>query len=219
MPCARRARERELPRSESPPNVSGGLEAFLATLAFITVAELGDKTQLLTLSLATKYPAWKVLAGVLVGSLGVHLVAVVVGQAISGLVPMSYIRIGVGLAFIAFALWTLSGDSDHGDGDDDGTTRGAGWGPVLGVAGAFFLAELGDKTQLAAMSLAARYGRFWSVWLGAVGGMVLADGLAVAVGAWAGKKIPRRAIKYVSAAVFALFGVLTLVQALTGGAG
>jgi putative Ca2+/H+ antiporter (TMEM165/GDT1 family) len=193
--------------------VSGELEAFVATLAFITVAELGDKTQLLTLSFATRYPAWKVLAGVLVGSLGVHLVAVLVGQAISGLLPMRYIQVAVGAAFISFAVWTLVGDRD--DGDTEGPSRRAvGWGIVLSIAGAFFLAELGDKTQLAAMSLAARYGRFWSVWLGAVGGMVLADGLAVAVGVWAGKKIPARAIRYVSAAVFALFGVLTLVQAL-----
>jgi putative Ca2+/H+ antiporter (TMEM165/GDT1 family) len=198
--------------------VSGGLEAFLATLAFITVAELGDKTQLLTLSFATRYPAWKVLLGVLLGSMGVHLLAVVVGQAISGLVPMRYIQLGVGAAFIGFALWTLASDGDEED-EEAAAQRGRGWGIVLSIAGAFFLAELGDKTQLAAMSLAARYGRFWSVWLGAVGGMVLADGLAVAIGAWAGKKIPRKAIKYVSAAVFALFGVLTLVQALTGGAG
>lgn len=198
--------------------MSGGLEAFLTTLAFITVAELGDKTQLLTLSFATRYPAWKVLAGVFVGSLGVHLVAVLVGRAISGVVPMRYVQLGVGAAFIGFAIWTLVSDSADED-EKEAAGRSAGWGAVLTVAGAFFLAELGDKTQLAAMSLAARYGRFWSVWLGAVGGMVLADGLAVAVGAWAGRKIPRRAIKYVSAAVFALFGVLTLAQALTGGAG
>ena len=185
------------------------MAGFWASLFFITVAEMGDKTQLVALSFATKYKAWKVIAGVFLATLVVHLLSVVIGQQTSAFIPMYYLKIIVGASFIAFGLWTLKGDKLEEE--DKKVSR---FGPLLTVAVAFFLAELGDKTQLATISMAAQYKSFIGVWLGSTLGMVIADGLAIIVGIVVGKKLPERIIKYVSAAIFIGFGVYTLLEAL-----
>ncbi len=185
------------------------MAGFWASLFFITAAEMGDKTQLVALSFATKYKPWKVITGVFLATLVVHLLSVAIGRETSALIPMRYIKILVGLSFIAFGLWTLRGDKLDG-----AETASGRFGPMLTVALAFFLAELGDKTQLATISLAAQYGSWVGVWLGSTLGMVIADGLAIAVGIVAGKKLPERVIKLVSAAIFIGFGIYTLVEVL-----
>lgn len=179
---------------------------FAASLILITLAEMGDKTQLLALSFAARYRPAKVLTGVFIATLLVHLFSVAVGRAAGGLLPTRYLEFAIGLSFIAFGAWTLKGDSLQ----DVGEARSKA--PVATVAIAFFLAELGDKTQLATVSLSAKYGSFLGVWLGSTLGMVVADGIAIVAGAVAGKRLPQRAIRWLSAMVFILFGLATIAR-------
>ncbi|HZD60448.1 MAG TPA: TMEM165/GDT1 family protein [Anaerolineae bacterium] len=185
--------------------------SFIASLFLVTVAELGDKTQLLALSFATRYKPAKVITGIFIALLLLQLLAVTVGQVVSDLIPMQYLRIIVGFSFIGFGIWMLKRD-EH---DEQGKVReGAhSLGAIVTVTVAFFIAELGDKTQLATISLAAKYHSFINVWLGSTVGMVLADGAAIIAGVFAGKKIPQEKIKYISAVLFTIFGLVTIVQA------
>lgn len=183
------------------------MSGFIASLLLITAAEMGDKTQLLALSLAARYKATKVLIGITLATLLVHLFSAFIGSAISRLVSMNYLQIAVGLSFIGFGLWTLRGDKDDG-----GENKGGRFGVIVTVAIAFFLAELGDKTQLATISLAAGYDSFFGVWIGSTLGMVIADSLAIVVGVIAGQRLPERAVKIVSAIIFIIFGLITVAQ-------
>jgi putative Ca2+/H+ antiporter (TMEM165/GDT1 family) len=178
---------------------------FWASFLFITVAEMGDKTQLVALSFASKYNPWKVIAGICSATLIIFFLAVIIGGQISSLIPMTYLRTIVGISFIGFGLWTLKGD-----GSEEGRDKGGRFGVFLTVAIAFFLAELGDKTQLATISLAAKYHSFLGVWLGSTLGMVVADGIAISAGVILGKRLPEKTIRYVSAGLFMLFGILML---------
>jgi len=183
--------------------------SFFSSLALIFIAELGDKTQLLALSFAAKYKPAKVIFGVLIGTLVVHLFSVIIGEKLTSFIPEILLKIIIGLSFVGFGIWTLRGDSC--DKEKQGFKK---LGPVMTVAIAFFLAELGDKTQLATISLAAEYRSFIGVWLGSSLGMVVSDGIAVMVGVVAGKKIPEKVIKYISAAIFILFGALIILEIL-----
>jgi putative Ca2+/H+ antiporter (TMEM165/GDT1 family) len=189
------------------------MEAFFGSLFFITMAEMGDKTQLVALAFATRYKVKDVIGGIFVATLLVHLFSVVVGQFMGNFIPMTYIQFLAGASFIGFGIWTLRGDEL-----DDEHERKSKLGPFMTVAIAFFLAELGDKTQLATISLAAQYSTtgvsqissFIQVWIGSTLGMVIADGFAIIVGIVMGKKLPEKLIKWVSAAIFIGFGVVTL---------
>lgn len=183
---------------------------FLASFFFIFLAEMGDKTQLVALSFATKYKPTKVIIGITIGTLACHLLSVVIGRNLSVLIPMHYLKLAVGLSFIGFGIWTLKGDTYN----ENENRKKFSFGPVLTVAIAFFLAELGDKTQLATISLAAQYKTFCGVWLGSTLGMVLADGMAILIGYIMGKKLPEKVIEYISAGIFILFGVIIAVQAV-----
>ena len=185
------------------------MRGFIASILLIAAAEMGDKTQLLALSLATRYKATKVLIGITLATLLVHLLSVFIGSAFSRLIPMNYLQLAVGISFIGFGAWTLRGDKDDGD-----KGEGSRFGAIATVAIAFFLAELGDKTQLATISLAAKYDSFFGVWIGSTLGMVIADSLAILVGVVAGQRLPEKAIKIVSAIIFILFGLITIGQAL-----
>ena len=185
------------------------MDAFLYSTFFVAAAEMGDKSQLVALAFATRY-SWKVtLAGVTAATLLVHLFSVVLGEAAGALLPTFWIRIAAGVAFIGFGLWTLRGDT-YDDGDAD---RRSGFGPLLTVATAFFLSELGDKTMLATITLAAQLRAAMGVWVGSTLGMVAADALAIFAGIVLGKRLPERAIKLTAAAVFLLSGAFTLAQA------
>ncbi len=184
------------------------LVALAASFFLIFIAEMGDKTQLVALSFATRYKPWKVLFGITLATLLVFLVSSLIGTQLARFVPMKVLKIVVGLCFIGFGLWTLRGDKVEEDG------RKSKFGPVITVAITFFLAEMGDKTQLATLALAARYNAFVAVWMGSTLGMVIADGLAILVGVIAGKKLPEHVIRYVSATIFMIAGVATVVEAL-----
>jgi putative Ca2+/H+ antiporter (TMEM165/GDT1 family) len=182
---------------------------FLKALFLITAAEMGDKTQLLTLAFAARLPVQHVLGGVLLGTLANHALAVAFGGATLLLVPVHWVKIAAGVSFIGFGFWTLRGDQLSG-------TEEKRFGhPLMTVAVSFFLAEMGDKTQLATAVLAAEAASLLPVWLGSSLGMVVADGLAIGVGVLLGKRLPERAIKLGATVLFVLFGLLLLQEGLT----
>jgi putative Ca2+/H+ antiporter (TMEM165/GDT1 family) len=189
------------------------MHAFLLSTVVIFVAELGDKSQLMAMTFATRYKIRDVLVGITVATALVHLVSVGIGLAV-GTAFSRYqgaISVVAGIAFLGFALWTLRGD-ELTDEEADKARRSTG-AAVLAVGTAFFLAELGDKTMLATITLATQEGWF-GTWVGSTLGMVLADALAIGVGAVLGRKLPERVIKYGAAAAFAVFGVLLVAQGL-----
>jgi Ca2+/H+ antiporter, TMEM165/GDT1 family len=185
------------------------MTAFWISLFFILIAEMGDKTQLVALAFATRYSVKTVLAGVFGATLVVHLLSVFLGEAANWALPTFWIQSLAGLSFIIFGLWTLRGDKL----DEEGKKPESRFGPLMTVATTFFLAELGDKTMLATITIASQRQSFVGVWLGSVLGMVLADGLAIIVGRVMGKRLPERAIKYGAAAIFLLSGLFTLYGA------
>ncbi len=185
--------------------------AFLLSTAVIFVAELGDKSQLMAMTFAARYRARDVLVGITVATAVVHLFSVGIGAVIGTSFSQyqSTISIVAGLAFLGFALWTLRGDelTEEEASKARSSTRTA----LVAVGVAFFLAELGDKTMLATITLATQEG-WLGTWIGSTLGMVLADALAIVVGAVMAKKLPEKAIKYGAAALFALFGVLLVLE-------
>ncbi|WP_030483621.1 TMEM165/GDT1 family protein [Nocardioides aequoreus] len=185
--------------------------AFLLSTAVIFVAELGDKSQLMAMTFATRYRTRDVLIGITAATAIVHLASVAIGFWIGDAFAdyQGAIAIVAGLAFLAFAAWTLRGDELTEE--EASKAKNATGAAILAVGVAFFLAELGDKTMLATITLAVQENWF-GVWIGSTLGMVAADALAIAVGAVLGKKLPEKTIKYGAAALFALFGVLLIAE-------
>lgn len=183
--------------------------AFLISVFLVFIAELGDKTQLVALAFATRYKPLTVLAGVTVATLLVHIVSVALGEIAGRTLPLWVINTACGFAFITFGLWTLKGDSLD---EDEQNKTGSKFGPFLTVAVTFFLAELGDKTMLATITIASQQKQPLEVWVGSTLGMVLADGLAIWMGTVLGKQLPERTIKYGAAGIFLVSGAWTLIQ-------
>lgn len=188
------------------------MHALVISFGIIFVAELGDKSQLMALAFATRYKAMPILIGITAATAAVHLFSVLVGAVVGVALPTKAIAIVAGLAFLAFAVWTIRGDEldDEDEMRAAVTTRSV----VVAAATAFFLAELGDKTMLATITLATKEGLF-GTWLGSTLGMVAADGLAIVVGQQLGTRLPERAIKFGAATLFVVFGVVLLVEGLT----
>lgn len=187
------------------------LAALLLSFAVIFVAELGDKTQLVAMMFALRYRWWVVLSAITVATTAVHVLSVAIGHYLGAALPTHLLGLIAGAMFVVFGLWTLRGDSLT----DDETSRAAkATAPAFFVVtSAFILAELGDKTMLATVTLAAD--RDWlGVWIGSTLGMVAADGLAILVGAVAGKHLPERFIQVTAAALFLVFGFYMLLEYL-----
>ena len=185
------------------------MEAFWLSAAVIFVAELGDKSQLMALAFATRYKAATVLIGITVATAIVHLGSVALGGIVSTALPVGPISIIAGLAFFAFALWTIRGDelSD----DEEAKASRSYRSPMVAVGVAFFLAELGDKTMLATVTLATTE-EWFGTWVGSTIGMVAADALAIVVGRQLGARLPERAIRIGAAISFFIFGVLLVIE-------
>jgi putative Ca2+/H+ antiporter (TMEM165/GDT1 family) len=187
--------------------------AFLLSTAVIFVAELGDKSQLMAMTFAARYRVRDVLIGITAATALVHLASVAIGYFIGDAFGdyQHVISIVAGVAFLGFAAWTLRGDElTDEEADKARTATGA---AILAFGVAFFLAELGDKTMLATITLATQEG-WLGTWIGSTVGMVAADALAIVVGALLGRKLPEKVIKYGAAALFALFGVLLIVDGI-----
>lgn len=182
---------------------------FMKALLFVVVAEMGDKTQLLAMAMASKYKARQVMLGVLVATILNHALAVAVGSYLSVLIPMDRIKIVAGISFLIFGLWTLRGDKI----DDDKKKKNK-FGPVVTVAIAFFIAEMGDKTQLMTIAISADSKMPFFILAGTTTGMLIADGLGILGGAWMAKHIPEKYIKWGAGIIFIFFGVLTLYKSV-----
>ncbi len=169
---------------------------------------MGDKTQLLAMAFATRFHWYIVLMAVFGATAANHLLAVMVGHYLDNLIPIGYIRVGTAVSFILFGLWTIRGDKLQGE------ENKYKFSPFWTVAIGFFIAEMGDKTQLATVTLAAKYNAILPVWLGTTTGMVVADAIGIVVGIALGKKIPDRLIKWVAALIFIGFGIVGLYESL-----
>ena len=187
------------------------LAAVLLSFGVIFVAELGDKSQLMALAFATRYRAVPVLIGITIATALVHLISVVIGGVLGAALPTSWITLAAGIAFLGFAAWTLRGDQLSSDeaGRADRSTRSA----VVAASAAFFLAELGDKTMLATITLATTQGLV-GTWIGSTAGMVAADALAILVGQQLAKRVSEKVIRYAAAASFVVFGALIVAEAI-----
>jgi Ca2+/H+ antiporter, TMEM165/GDT1 family len=183
--------------------------AYLASLGFVVLAEMGDKTQLLAMAFASRYRWQTVMWGVFVATLLNHFLAVVAGNYLTALIPIRYVQIAAAASFILFGLWTLRGDTLEGE------DKRFNYSPFWTVAVAFFFAEMGDKTQLATVALAARYETIIPVWLGTTSGMLVADAIGIIIGIVLGKKIPERLIKWFAALVFIAFGIIGLYDTVS----
>ena len=186
-----------------------------AALAFgaIFIAEFGDKSQLLILAFATRYPARPVVIGVVLAATIIQGISVAVGAAAGNFLPDGAVAIVSGVAFLAVAAWTLRGeDEEEADSDAPSGRRLAGIALVLTVATAFIASELGDKTMLATFALAAQQGAL-PTWIGSTAGEVAANLVAVVVGRQAGHRLSPRVIRIGSAALFALAGAALLIGA------
>ncbi|MCX5754267.1 MAG: TMEM165/GDT1 family protein [Candidatus Krumholzibacteria bacterium] len=187
------------------------MTAFLASLMFVVLAEMGDKTQLLAMAFATRYRSHKVLIAVFLATLANHSLAVAAGHFLSVVIPMDIISLVAAVSFVVFGLWTVRGDALEGE-----EKKESRFGPIVTVGIAFFLAEMGDKTQLATISLAVEYRNMLNVLMGTTLGMVIADTVGIVVGVVLCKHIPGRIIKWVSAGAFVLFGFVGVYRILSG---
>jgi putative Ca2+/H+ antiporter (TMEM165/GDT1 family) len=189
------------------------MEALLVSTGVVALAEIGDKTQLLALVLAARFrKPLPIVAGILVATLFNHGLAGAVGAWITTNVSADVLRWVLGLSFIGMAVWTMIPDKI-----EEEETQVA---HRLGVFGAtlvtFFLAEMGDKTQLATVALAAHYATPFVVVMGTTLGMLIADVPAVFVGDRLASRIPMRLVHSVAAAIFAVLGIATLLGPLFG---
>jgi putative Ca2+/H+ antiporter (TMEM165/GDT1 family) len=183
--------------------------AFWAALFMVVIAEMGDKTQLLAMAFATKYSVKDVMIGVFVATVLNHALAVLVGTYLGAMIPMVTLKIIAAIAFVFFGLWTFRGDELEGE--DCFKCK---WGAIATVGIAFFLAEMGDKTQLATLTIAAQYQNPVSILFGTTIGMMIADGIGILVGAWLANKVSNDVIKLVAGIVFIIFGFITYYQAM-----
>jgi putative Ca2+/H+ antiporter (TMEM165/GDT1 family) len=184
------------------------MNAFLVSTGIVAIAEIGDKTQLLSLVLAARLRRpWAIVAGILVATLQNHAVAGAVGTWVNDMMGPQLARWVLGVSFIAMAAWALVPDRLDGD---EAPARSH-WGAFGTTLFAFFLAEMGDKTQIATVALAARYDALAAVVAGTTLGMMLANVPVVLFGDKVTRHVPLRLVRVVAAGIFAALGVLALV--------
>ena len=190
------------------------MREFIEAFVMVFLGEMGDKSQFLALAFATCYPVRTVLGGVSLGIGLNHGIAIIAAVLIAGVFKdMSFLQIAAGFLFLFFGLSTLKAEDDEEEEEVKTCTRGS----MLTVATAFFVGELGDKTQLMAMTLAMNSERPAVIFLATVSSMILVSLLGILVGRSLGKKIPHRALSYLAAFLFLLFGTMKLYDAVDDG--
>jgi Ca2+/H+ antiporter, TMEM165/GDT1 family len=185
-----------------------GLENFGISALLVALAEMGDRTQLLTILLATRYRRpLTIIAGVLVATLANHALAALAGFYVSSFLDAPWFRYLIGVSFIVMAAWVLIPDKESAEGEKT-SSRGV----FLTTVITFFIVEMGDKTQIATAALAARFASVWIVTAGTTTGMMLANIPAAYFGGAITKIVPLSVMRYVSAAIYAVLGVVSLAQ-------
>jgi len=188
------------------------LTAFLVSIGVVALAEIGDKTQLLALALTAKYrKPWPIIFGILFATLANHFLAGAVGTWLTRTIGPEAMRWALGLSFIAMALWMLV--PDKLDDESKKTSRFGVFGTTLI---AFFLVEMGDKTQIATVALAAKYDALVAVVMGTTIGMMIANVPAVLLGNVAAEKLPVKLVHGIAAAIFAAIGLAMLLGLQVG---
>ncbi|MGF7148034.1 putative Ca2+/H+ antiporter (TMEM165/GDT1 family) [Sphingomonas zeicaulis] len=184
------------------------MEALLTSMLVVALAEIGDKTQLLAILLATRFKRpWPIIAGILAATLANHALAALVGSEVAALIDARWFRYAVAISFIVMAVWTLVPDSDEGL-DRPGRSAGAFVTTII----AFFIVEMGDKTQIATVALAAQFRTLLWVTLGTTIGMMIANIPAVLLGEAVLRRVPMTAIRVVAAATFLILGIWMLAR-------
>ncbi|MGX7894286.1 TMEM165/GDT1 family protein [Tsuneonella sp. HG222] len=185
------------------------MEAFLASTLVVALAEIGDKTQLLAIVLAARFrKPWPIVAGILLATLANHGLAALVGASAAAWLESDWFRYAVAAGFVAMGLWTLVPDKL----DEDEAPKPSRYGAFLTTLVAFFLVEMGDKTQVATVALAARYGSVLWVAGGTTLGMMLANAPVVFAGAKLVERIPLNAIRTAAALLFVVLGIVMAWQ-------
>jgi putative Ca2+/H+ antiporter (TMEM165/GDT1 family) len=186
------------------------MESFLVSISTVAIAEMGDRTQLLSLMLAAHYRRpWPILAGVLCATLANHAVAGVVGARLGRFLTPTLLDAVVGVSMIGMALWTLQPDSL-----DEDSARVSRTSAFLATVVAFFIAEIGDKTQIATVALAAAYSNLMAVVAGTTLGMLLANAPVVFLGKTFSERLPLKTIHYVASGVFLILGAVFIFRAV-----
>jgi len=186
------------------------LAAASAAFLLVVLAEIGDKTQFVAMAFAAKYNPYKVLFAIFLGTVANFAIVIVIGQLLTEVVPIDVISLAASVSFIGFGLWTLRNEKAGAE-----NTKISRFGVVATVALAFFIAEFGDKTQLATLSLAVQYQNSISVLIGATLAMLVADGIGIVVGVVLCRRIPQRKFKWLSAVIFVLFGLVGIYEVLS----
>jgi putative Ca2+/H+ antiporter (TMEM165/GDT1 family) len=187
------------------------MEAFFVSTGVVALGEMGDKTQLLAIVLAAKYrKPWPIVAGIFLATVLNHALAGAVGAWVAQAMGPDLLRWVLGGSFLAMAVWMLV--PDQVDDEVPGSDRH--WGVFFTTVLAFFLAEMGDKTQIATVALAARYPEWLAVVAGTTLGMMLANVPAVFMGEAIARKVSMKVVHAIAAGIFAVVGVVTLVGGL-----
>ena len=187
------------------------LTAALISLGVVFVAELGDKSQLMSMTYALRHHWWVVLAGVAVAAFLVHGLAVTIGHFLGVTLPGRPIAFAAAVSFFVFAVWTWRERKDGVTAPTAPEHRFV----LLAVVSSYVLAELGDKTMLATVALASHH-NWVGVWIGATAAMVLADGLAITAGALLHRRLPERLLHELASVLFVLFGLWLLFDTALG---
>lgn len=185
------------------------MDALLVSTAAVAIAEIGDKTQLLSLILAAKYrKPWPIIAGILIATVINHAMAGAVGAVVAAWFTPMQLKWILALSFLAVAAWTLIPDKM----DDDEARSTSGRGVLIATIIAFFLAEMGDKTQVATVLLAAQYSPLWQVVAGSTLGMMAANAPVVLLGSRFANKLPLKAARIGAAVLFALLAAWIVLR-------
>jgi len=184
------------------------MEALLTSTAVVALAEIGDKTQLLAILLATRFHRpLPIVLGILVATLANHFCAALLGASVASIFAHPWFRIAIGLSFVAMAIWTLIPDKI-----DDLDDKPARFGPFVTTVMAFFIVEMGDKTQIATVALGAQFQQVWLVTTGTTLGMMIANVPAVFLGNQLIKRVPLGTVRLVAALLFAVIGAWLLIR-------
>ena len=185
------------------------MEAFLVSISTVAIAEMGDRTQLLSLMLAAHYrKPWPILAGVLCATLANHIVAALVGVRLGRFLTPAMLDAAVGVSMIGMALWALK--PDKLEEERGGRSANA----FVATTVAFFIAEIGDKTQIATVALAAAYSNLPAVVAGTTAGMLLANAPVVFLGKAFSDRLPLTALHRVASALFLILGAVFIYRAV-----
>ena len=189
------------------------MEALLSSLGMVAFAEMGDKTQLLSFVLAARFRGqqWPIIAGIFIPTIVNHALAALAGDWVAMKVSPDVMRWVLGVAFLAFAAWALVPDTLD-ENDEKNNKHGA----FLTTLVMFFLAEMGDKTQLATVALGAQFGSLLAVTMGTTLGMMVGNVPAVLLGETLAKRFPLSKMRFIAAAIFAIFGALILLKVNLG---